>query len=87
MSLLSYLPSYQTPISVMSLSSVRNDGIKGVDTDALSHLGLNVGKPVRRYRFSSLLIIATWLTFVRPRYYEEIQRCGLLPSRLVRLRS
>ena len=33
---------------LMSPSSVRNDGIKGVDTDALSHLGLNVGKPVRR---------------------------------------
>ena len=43
----------------MSPSSVRNDGIKGVDTDALSHLGLNVGKPVRRYGFASLLIVAT----------------------------
>ena len=45
--------------SVMSPSSVRNDGIKGVDTDALSHLGPNVGKPVRRYEFASLLIAAT----------------------------
>ena len=71
----------------MSPSSVRNDGIKGVDTDALLRLGLNVRKPVRRYRFASLLFIAAQLTFVRPRYYDEIQRCGLLPSRLVRLRS
>ena len=30
----------------MSPSSVHDDGIKGVDTDALSHLGLNVGKPI-----------------------------------------
>ena len=71
----------------MSPSSVRNDGIKGVDTDALSHLGPNVRKPIQRYRFASLPIVAAQLTFVRPRYYDEIQRCGLLPSHLVRLRS
>ena len=71
----------------MSPSSVHNDSIKGVDTNALSHLGPNVGKPVRRYGFASLLIVATQLTFFRPRYYEEIQRCRLLPSLLVRLRS
>ena len=59
----------------MSLSSVRNDGIKGVNTDALLHLGPNVGKPVRRYGFASLLIVAAQLTFIRPRYYQEIQRC------------
>ena len=46
-------------LAAMSPSSVRNDGIKGVDTDALSHLGPNVGKPVRRYGFASLLIAAT----------------------------
>ena len=52
----SSLPLFST---TMSPSSVRNDGIKGVDTDALSHLGPNVGKPVRRYGFASLLIVAT----------------------------
>ena len=30
-------------LSAMSPSSVRNNSIKGVDTDALSHLGPNVG--------------------------------------------
>ena len=45
-----------SPLLAMSPSSVRNDGIKGVDTDALSHLGPNVGKPFRRYGFASLLI-------------------------------
>ena len=55
-SLPSYLFFYQSPTSAMSPSSVRNDGIKGVDTDALSHLGPNVGKPVRRYGFASLLV-------------------------------
>ena len=58
----------------MSPSSVRNDGIKGDDTD-YSHLGPNVGKPICRYRFASLLIAATQLTLVRPRFYQEIQRC------------
>ena len=59
----------------MSPSSVHNDGIKGDNTN-YSHLGPNVGKPVRRYRFASLLFIAVQLTFVRPRYYPEIQRCA-----------
>ena len=59
----------------MSPSSVRNDGIKGDNTDYL-HLGLNVGKPVRRYGFALLLFVAAQLTFVRPRYYQEIQRCA-----------
>ena len=58
-----------------------------ISDNALSHLGPNVGKPVRRYGFASLLIVATQLTFFRPRYYEEIQRCGLLLSLFVRLRS
>ena len=50
--------SYQFPLSAMSPSSVRDDGIKG-DARDLSHLGLNVGKPVRRYGFASLLMVAT----------------------------
>ena len=37
---------HHSPLSAMSPSSVRNDGIKGVNTNALSHLGPNVGKPV-----------------------------------------
>ena len=73
-----YLPillSTNILLSAMSPSSVCNNGIKGVDTGALSHLGPNVGKPIRRYGFASLLFIAAQLTFVRPRYYQEIQRC------------
>ena len=57
-----YFPILSTPnllLSAMSPSSVHNDGIKGVDTNALLHLGPNVGKPVRRYGFASLLIAAT----------------------------
>ena len=37
-----YLPSEMSP------SSVCDNGIKGVDIDALSHLGPNVGRPVYR---------------------------------------
>ena len=48
-----------------------SSGIKGVYTNALLHLGPNVGKPVRRYRFALLLIVAAQLTFVRPRYYKR----------------
>ena len=62
--------------STMSPSSVKDDGIKGIDTNALSHLGPNVGKPVRRYRFTSLLILTVWLTLTRHRYYDPIQRCA-----------
>ena len=51
-------PSYHSPLTTMSPSSVRNDGIKGINTDALSHLGPNVGKPVRRYEFALLLFVA-----------------------------
>ena len=47
-SLLSYLLSSNILLSAMSSSSVHNDGIKGVDTNALLHLGPNVGKPVQR---------------------------------------
>ena len=61
-------------LSAMSPSSVRDDGIKGDSRDLL-HLGPNVGKPVRRYGFALLLFIAAQLTFIRPRYYQEIQRC------------
>ena len=40
--------SYYSPLSSISMSpsSVHNDRIKGVDTDVLSHLGPNVGKPI-----------------------------------------
>ena len=48
LSLLSYSFIHHSPLSAMSPSSVCNDGIKGVDTNALSHLGPNVGKPVQR---------------------------------------
>ena len=42
LSLLSYLLIHHSPLSAMSPSSVRNNGIKGVDTDALLYLGLKV---------------------------------------------
>ena len=48
LSLLSYPLIHHSPLSAMSPSSVRDDSIKGVDTNALLHLGPNVGKPIQR---------------------------------------
>ena len=59
----------------MSPSSVCDDSIKGVNTDALSHLGPNVGKPVQRWGQWKFCLLNLLTIFSRLRYYNHIQRC------------
>ena len=59
----------------MSPSSVHNDGIEGVDTNALVHLGPNVGKPVQRWGWWKFYLLNLLTILSRLRYYNHIQRC------------